>query len=31
VLTDRELAGIQANAWQYTARAERFRRELRRL
>jgi carbonic anhydrase/acetyltransferase-like protein (isoleucine patch superfamily) len=30
-LTDRELAGIQANALQYTARAERFRRELRRL
>lgn len=29
-LTDRELAGIQANAAQYTARAERFRRELRR-
>lgn len=30
-LTDRELAGIQANAVQYTARAERFRREFRRL
>ena len=30
-LTDRELAWIQANALQYTARAERFRRELRRL
>jgi carbonic anhydrase/acetyltransferase-like protein (isoleucine patch superfamily) len=30
-LTDRELAGIQANALQYTARADRFRRELRRL
>jgi carbonic anhydrase/acetyltransferase-like protein (isoleucine patch superfamily) len=30
-LTDRELAGIQANALQYTARAERFRRELTRI
>ncbi len=28
VLTDRELAGIQANAHQYVARAERFRRAL---
>jgi carbonic anhydrase/acetyltransferase-like protein (isoleucine patch superfamily) len=30
-LTDRELAGIQANALQYVQRADRFRRELRRL
>jgi carbonic anhydrase/acetyltransferase-like protein (isoleucine patch superfamily) len=30
-LTDRELAGIQANALQYVARADRFRRALRRL
>jgi carbonic anhydrase/acetyltransferase-like protein (isoleucine patch superfamily) len=30
-LTDRELAGIQANASQYAARADRFRRELRRV
>jgi carbonic anhydrase/acetyltransferase-like protein (isoleucine patch superfamily) len=30
-LTDRERAGILANAQQYVARAERFRRELRRL